>query len=87
MFIALTLAAATLVVWQMYVTLLVAMSAGLTRRQKALQALIIWLFPLFGALLCKALLSTDGGQRRPTDARFAPERDENPPGTGVHGLH
>ena len=77
--------AVCLAAYQLYVTLRVLFAVQYSKRQRALQAAIIWLVPLFGALVCHLFLANDGKPPRPRDTGFT-EAPENPPGAGQHGL-
>ena len=76
--------AIAIAIYQAYVTVRVFLSARYTTFQRLAQALIIWLFPLFGAIACHIFLASDSQRPRPRDTAFT-EAPENPPGAGQHG--
>ena len=72
--------------YQIFVTVRLLVSVRYSRSQKIGQLLLIWLFPLIGAIACEIFLSSD---RRPPDVRdtaFTSDGGDNPPGTGSHGI-
>jgi hypothetical protein len=71
--------------FDLYVMVRVTLAQEYSRQQKALQLLIIWLIPFFGALFCNTVLSSDRKGREPRDSRFVRDEGSNPPGIGQGG--
>lgn len=76
-----------LTAYQLYVTLRVILSALYSRTQKGLQAAVIWLVPLLGALVCHIVLSSATRHSRPNEAAFTSDEGGNPSGIGSAGPH
>jgi CRP-like cAMP-binding protein len=59
-----------ILVYQLFVTIRVARAAEYSRRQRMVQTILIWLFPLLGAALCHTVLYTTTDRSRPTDKKY-----------------
>ena len=80
MLITVMVALATLVLFNTYVSVRVLTHDGLSRHQKAIQFVIIWLFPVIGAFL--VLLIVFARPARPKDPGFDPlDGDSTPIGS------
>lgn len=58
-----------ILVYQLYVTIRVAGAAEYSHRQRMVQAILIWSFPLLGAVFCHTVLYTTTDRSRPTDKK------------------
>lgn len=74
-------AALALAVYQLYVSLRVLFAIQYTKLQRLAQLGLIWLIPLFGAIVCHVFLVSDMKRPRPRDTAFT-QAPENPPGGG-----
>ena len=69
--------------YSLYASAGVARSGDYTTRQKGLQLLLVWLVPLFGALLVHMMLGEIMPRRRRADRAFTPDEVGcNPGGIG-----
>ena len=66
-------ACALLLLYQVYVTYRVAAHPGLSRPQKLVQTLAIWVLPFLGAAIVHAMLRTDREIPISEDADFTPQ--------------
>jgi O-antigen ligase len=82
----LEIAALVLAAYQLYVTLRVLFAIQYTKVQRLLQLALIWLIPLFGAIVCHVFLVSDAQRPRPRDTAFT-QAPENPPGGSQEGSH
>lgn len=78
----LTTGITVVVLYQMYVSVRIAWYRGYTRKQKAIQLILTWLIPFFGAVVLHAFLAADLSQHKKLDTSFLPDGGNNPPGTG-----
>ena len=74
------IASALLIALQAYVSLRVAAYDGYTTSQKFAQILIVWLIPMFGALLVYSFLAADQSTPKKRDTAFTPDGGGNPEG-------
>jgi hypothetical protein len=61
------------------------MSVQYSRSQKIGQFLMIWIFPLIGAIACEIFLASDKRSSKLRDTAFTPDGGGNPPGVGQDG--
>ena len=59
--------------YQLYVTLWICAYAGYTKKQKLLQCLLIWVFPILGVFLAHWILCSDIGKPEKIDHDFIRE--------------
>ena len=71
--------------YQLYVTLRIALSVFYSPRQKFMQAMMIWLLPFLGALICHIVLISDARRPRVKDNAFTPDGGGNPSGIDSAG--
>ena len=78
---ALDLTIILLTIYQLVVTARVLAARQYTWKQRLGQFALIWLVPLFGALICHSFVAADRMAPRPRDTSFS-TAPENPPGVG-----
>jgi hypothetical protein len=66
--------------FQLYVSLRLLFYSGYTVVQKATQLLIVWLVPLFGAIIVHSFLVADTARPAKRDTAFISDGGNNPPG-------
>ena len=71
---------ATLALVQLYVSVRVLLAREYAPAQKAWQLVIIWVVPLFGAVLVRSFLAADRARQRERDTNFISDGGGNPPG-------
>lgn len=72
-----------LALYQLFISILIARADEYTRVQKVTQALLVWIVPLFGALVCHIVLWSARKAYVPRDTKFTePGAD---PGLGSDG--
>jgi hypothetical protein len=69
-------------VYQAYVSFRVVRSGYYSTQQKAVQLLLIWLLPLFAAVLSHRILASMHKPIHGSDANFVRDDAVNPPGIG-----
>ncbi len=70
--------------FNIYVSIRLVIYCGYTAFQKAWQLIIIWLIPVFGAILVHSLMVAP--RHTETDHGFSRDDSDNPPGAGMHGI-
>jgi hypothetical protein len=81
--LSLKVALGAFVLFNVYVSMRLILYSGYTIFQKAWQLLIIWVLPIFGALLVHSLIVVPRWVE--TDHGFNQDGGDNPPGTGLGG--
>ena len=79
----LRVALGALVLFNVYVSIRLVVYGGYAASQKVWQLLIIWVLPIFGALLVHSLIVVPRWVE--TDHGFNQDGGDNPPGTGLGG--
>jgi len=79
--------AVAIIGYQLFVTVRIVFSRRYSALQRSLQVAIIWLVPLFGAILCHMFVDTDTGSPGIRDTSFTPAAGDNPTGIGQGGEH
>ena len=75
------------IAYQLFVTVRVVRSDQYSSTQRIVQAILIWLVPLVGAVICHVVLFTDRQSPQRRDDNFVPATDNNPPGIGQDVVH
>lgn len=73
--------------FELFVTFRLVFARAYTVKQKVLQALLVWLVPVIGAILVSALMDSDSVKSRPMDTAFTPDGGNNPGGMGPDNGH
>jgi hypothetical protein len=74
--------AIAILVYQLFVTARVVFSSQYSAKQRVAQVAIIWLVPLFGAVICHNFVVADTRRRRARDTSFTEGGGDSPPGAG-----
>ena len=79
---AISVVIAGIVVYQILVSNRVVCANQYTLMQRLAQLAIIWIVPIFGALVCHNFLSADTTQPKKRETAFTADDGNNPPGIG-----